>query len=114
MNKFKIRIKNYTDKPSGFWLDSIKDGKCIVTDNEEKATLFVDDTLDELSVYDHLRVLETKHGYIGEAVLTFKKGAEWQAEKMYSEEEVLEMFHKFNMHLPLHYEFLVKEQFKKK
>jgi hypothetical protein len=32
----------------------------------------------------------------------------------YSEEEVMEMFHNLSMHLPLHYEFLVKEQFKKK
>jgi hypothetical protein len=41
-------------------------------------------------------------------------GAKWQAERMYSEEEVMEMFHNLSMHLPLHYEFLVKEQFKKK
>lgn len=34
-------------------------------------------------------------------------------ERSYSEEEVMDMFHKFSMHLPLHYEFLVKEQFKK-
>jgi hypothetical protein len=40
-------------------------------------------------------------------------GAKWQAERMYSEEEVMEMFHNLSMHLPLHYEFLVKEQFKK-
>ena len=32
----------------------------------------------------------------------------------YSEEEVIKMFHNLSMHLPLHYEFLVKEQFKKK
>jgi hypothetical protein len=47
----------------------------------------------------------------------FKEGAKWQAEqdkKKYSEEEIMDMFHSFNMHLPLHYEFLVKEQFKKK
>jgi hypothetical protein len=37
-----------------------------------------------------------------------------QEKKMYSEEEVMGMFDKFSMHLPLHYEFLVKEQFKKK
>lgn len=37
-----------------------------------------------------------------------------KAESMYNEEEILEMFHKFNMHLPFNYEFLVKEQFKKK
>ena len=37
-----------------------------------------------------------------------------QSKRMYSEEEVMDMFHNFSMHLPLHYEFLVKEQFKKK
>jgi hypothetical protein len=45
---------------------------------------------------------------------SFKDGAKWQAERMYSEEEVLEVFHKFSEYLPLHYEFLVKEQLKKK
>jgi hypothetical protein len=37
-----------------------------------------------------------------------------KSKQMYSEEEVMDMFHNFSMHLPLHYEFLVKEQFKKK
>ena len=41
-------------------------------------------------------------------------GAKWQQERSYSEEEVMDMFHNLSMHLPLHYEFLVKEQFKKK
>lgn len=41
-------------------------------------------------------------------------GAKFQAERMYSEEEVMDMFHNLSMHLPLHYEFLVKEQFKNK
>jgi hypothetical protein len=44
-------------------------------------------------------------------------GAKWQAERMYSEEEVLGVFEQFQLNLPLHYEFLVKEhlkQFKKK
>jgi hypothetical protein len=43
----------------------------------------------------------------------FVNGAKWQAERMYNEEEILEIFHKFSDYLPLHYEFLVKEQFKK-
>jgi hypothetical protein len=47
-------------------------------------------------------------------ILGFIEGAKWQAENMYSKEEVMDMFHKFSMHLPLHYEFLVREQFKKK
>ena len=45
------------------------------------------------------------------------KGANWQQEQdknKYSEEEIMDMFHNLSMHLPLHYEFLVKEQFKKK
>lgn len=41
-------------------------------------------------------------------------GIEETEEIMYSEEEVMDMFHNLSMHLPLHYEFLVKEQFKKK
>jgi hypothetical protein len=44
-------------------------------------------------------------------------GAKWQSEqdkKKYSEEEVMDMFDKFSMYLPLHYEFLVREMFKKK
>ncbi|CAB4136440.1 hypothetical protein UFOVP309_7 [uncultured Caudovirales phage] len=40
--------------------------------------------------------------------------AKWQQERSYSEEEVMEMFHKLSMHLPLHYEMLVREMFKKK
>jgi hypothetical protein len=45
------------------------------------------------------------------------EGAKWIEERMYSEEEVLEVFEQFQLNLPLHYEFLVKEhlkQFKKK
>ena len=45
------------------------------------------------------------------------EGAKWQQEQdknKFSEEEVMDMFHNLSMHLPLHYEFLVKEQFKKK
>jgi hypothetical protein len=42
-----------------------------------------------------------------------KYGFEKQEER-YSEEEIMDMFHSLSMHLPLHYEFLVKEQFKNK
>lgn len=42
-----------------------------------------------------------------------KFGAKWQSERMYTEKEVMDMFHNLSMHLPLHYEFLVREQFKK-
>lgn len=44
----------------------------------------------------------------------YKKGAKDQKKLMYDEEEVMEMFHKLSMHLPLHYEFLVREMFKNK
>jgi hypothetical protein len=50
----------------------------------------------------------------GTESVDFIEGANWQAERMYSEEEVMDMFDKFSMHLPLHYEFLVREMFKKK
>lgn len=45
--------------------------------------------------------------------LDFEAGAKWQQERSYSEEEVLELFKQFDMHLPFNYEFLLKEQFKK-
>ena len=45
----------------------------------------------------------------------FEQAKEMEKEQQgYSEEEVMDMFHNFSMHLPLHYEFLVKEQFKAK
>jgi hypothetical protein len=45
---------------------------------------------------------------------SFIEGTKWQEQRMYSEEEVMDMFDKFSMYLPLHYEFLVREMFKKK
>ena len=60
----------------------------------------------------HLDVSGNLGKYLVKAV--FQDGAKWQAERMYSEEEVMDMFHNLSMHLPLHYEFLVKEQFKNK
>lgn len=44
----------------------------------------------------------------------FIKGAKWQAERMYTEEDIMNMFDQFKMYLPLNYEFVVKNQFKKK
>jgi hypothetical protein len=47
--------------------------------------------------------------------LIFEQAKEMEKQqKGYSEEEVMDMFHNLSMHLPLHYEFLVKEQFKNK
>jgi hypothetical protein len=64
---------------------------------------------------------EAQLSYFGDEVDAYVRGsvfgAKWQQEQtknMYSEEEVMDMFHNFSMHLPLHYEFLVREQFKKK
>ena len=73
------------------------------------------ETLEEVAI-KIAQMLGTKDSfeYIKNAV---EYGAKWQAERMYSEEEVLEIFEQFQTHLPLHYEFLVKEylkQFKKK
>jgi hypothetical protein len=49
-----------------------------------------------------------------EYIKGFNEGSARQKERMYSEEEVLEIFDTFKMYLPFHYEFLVKDQFKKK
>ena len=52
-----------------------------------------------------------------DAIQTLKKGIALllkRQEKMFSKEEVMEMFHKLSMHLPLHYEMLVREMFKNK
>jgi hypothetical protein len=68
------------------------------------------ETLEEAKKYAEL-------SYYGDEVDAFVRGVKWQKEqdkKMYSEEEVMDMFHNLSMHLLLHYEFLVKEQFKKK
>jgi hypothetical protein len=51
---------------------------------------------------------------IGTKRESFIAGYKLAQERMYSEEEVMDMFDKFSMHLPLHYEFLVREMFKKK
>jgi hypothetical protein len=40
-------------------------------------------------------------------------GAKWQAERMYSKKEVMDMFDTFSMYLPLHYKFLLEEELKK-
>jgi hypothetical protein len=42
----------------------------------------------------------------------FINGGNWVKERMYSQEEVLELFEQFQTHLPFHYEVLVKEYFK--
>lgn len=41
------------------------------------------------------------------------EGVKWQAERMYSKKEVMDMFDTFSMYLPLHYKFLLEEELKK-
>ena len=71
------------------------------------------ETLEEAAT-KYLHSVADGERYTGYADEDFINGAKWQAERMYSEEEVMDMFHDLSMHLPLHYEFLVKEQFKNK
>jgi hypothetical protein len=59
------------------------------------------------------RFLQTEGNLYAED-FTKAKEMEKEQERMYSEEEVMDMFHELSMHLPLHYEFLVREMFKKK
>jgi hypothetical protein len=58
--------------------------------------------LDNYNIYDNVYCRES-----------FIEGANWQQERSYSEKEILEIFDIFKMCLPFHYEFLVKERFKK-
>jgi hypothetical protein len=74
------------------------------------------ETLEEAAVLSsavHFERTICSDGFYKTYQTGFKEGAKWQAERMYSEEEVLDMFHKFSEHLPFHYEFLVKTPFKK-
>jgi len=82
----------------------------------EKSGTSKDETLEEVAENRYVQGVYVINGIdICEASREcFIEGAKWQQERMYSEEEIMDMFHSFNMHLPLHYEFLVKEQFKKK
>lgn len=61
-------------------------------------------------------VIENSLEYLKLTQRIFDNGVRWQEElnnKKFSEEEVLALFEKFDMHLPLHYEFLIKEELKK-
>jgi hypothetical protein len=88
---------------------------------EEAAEKYVKSTADN----DPVRILSFIQGakwqaeqlFKDDAIQTLEKGLALllkKQERMYSEEEVMDMFDKFSMHLPLHYEFLVREMFKKK
>lgn len=90
MYKIKLVNLNGSDLQIDFWLVSIENGKCIVTDNEKKATIFVDDTLDDLSVHDHIRVLESNHGYKGLAIPYITKQFD---------EEFLELLNRIRNHV---------------
>ena len=91
--------------PKGFF-----DYKIIIPKEEQKQ-----DPLEQ-AAKKYAEMHQDVSGNLGKYLVkaVFQDGAQWQAERMYSEEEVMDMFHNLSMHLPLHYEFLVKEQFKKK
>ena len=77
-------------------------------------------TLEEVA----FMLMPDRNGFTNRDRFNFIEGANYREimvnalkvklERSYSEEEVMDMFHNLSMHLPLHYEFLVKEQFKKK
>jgi len=77
---------------------------------EEAAEKYARKQCDDM--YDNESLTGASWGW--ETSLDFIAGAKWQSERMYSEEEVMDMFDKFSMYLPLHYELLVREMFKKK
>ena len=84
-------------------------GKRLVNDVPKQETLeeVLGSSMCQFSVIENkLAILYRNQVKIYDAVTKEQQG--------YSEEEVMEMFHNLSMHLPLHYEFLVKEQFKKK
>jgi hypothetical protein len=60
----------------------------------------------------HILDVYNVHAYIKDGAVFIEKNDKDKV--TYTEEEIINMFDKFNMHLPLHYEFLVKEQFKKR
>jgi len=67
----------------------------------------------EYDLLQHIKFcLECKNE--SQAIRLIEKYGFQKQQEMYNEEEVMDMFHNLSMHLPLHYEFLVKEQFKKK
>lgn len=67
----------------------------------------------EYDLLQHIKFcLECKNE--SQAIRLIEKYGFQKQEEMYNEEEVMDMFHNLSMHLPLHYEFLVKEQFKNK
>tara|TARA_R110000782_G_scaffold144871_1_gene237674 strand:- start:6893 stop:7966 length:1074 start_codon:yes stop_codon:yes gene_type:complete len=132
----KCEIKReFVNNASKWSLEDFEDSKYIAgIDSYDKQ-----ETLEEAAL-EYAKNDETKSYDFTTSTLTdaFEEGARWQQERneeslieatrvsfqlghdkatkesSYSEEEVLEMFDTFKMHLPFHYEFLVKEQFKKK
>ena len=74
----------------------------------------MEETLEEASVKTYKKLYEGEPLTQEVPIDAFKQGVKWQQERSYSEDEVMDMFHNLSMHLPLHYEFLVKEQFKNK
>jgi hypothetical protein len=65
---------------------------------------------------EYIKEAKKRYGdsiYDIEQVDAFIEGVKWQAERMYSKKEVMDMFDTFSMYLPLHYKFLLEEELKK-
>jgi predicted GNAT family N-acyltransferase len=83
------------------------------TDILEVGQILVNEETLEYGLLQHIKMCLECNNESQAIRLLEKYGFEKQEER-YSEEEIMDMFHSLSMHLPLHYEFLVKEQFKKK
>jgi len=82
------------------------------TDILEVGQILVNEETLEYGLLQHIKMCLECNNESQAIRLLEKYGFEKQEER-YSEEEIMDMFHSLSMHLPLHYEFLVKEQFKK-
>jgi hypothetical protein len=86
----------------------MKDGYLIPKEEDVE-----EETIEEYFLSSMKNVLQYKND--AQAIRFMEKyyEAKKEEEGVYNEEEIMNMFHSLSMHLPLHYEFLVKEQFKK-
>jgi hypothetical protein len=82
------------------------------TDILEVGQILINEETLEYGLLQHIKMCLECNNESQAIRLLEKYGFEKQEER-YSEEEIMDMFHSLSMHLPLHYEFLVKEQFKK-
>ena len=76
---------------------------------EQTAVEYIVDQLDCLYKDRKLNLIDAETFFKHKkAIIEYAKAIE-KGQKGYSEEQVLEVFEHFKMHLPFHYEFLVKE-----